>query len=66
MQQVQFHFLKKKERNYNFNVITCHVAGPLVALEVELPSGLSDVLSRLLLLDLLDLLLGILTKKVHS
>lgn len=46
--------------------VTCHVARPLVALEVEEPSGLSDVLSRLLFLDLLDLLLGIFTQEVHA
>lgn len=47
-------------------VFTRHVAGPLVALEVELPSGLGDVLGRLLLLELTEPLLGISTQEVHS
>lgn len=47
-------------------VITGHIAGPLVALEMELTSGLSDVLGRLLLLHLPQLLLGIFTQEVNS
>ncbi len=47
-------------------IITGHVARPLVALKVELSSGLSDVLRRLLLLDLPDLSLGIFTQEVDS
>lgn len=42
-------------------IITSHVAGPLVALEVELSSGLSNVLCSLPLLDLAELFLGIFT-----
>lgn len=47
-------------------MVTGHVAGPLVALKVELSPGLSDVLGRLLLLHLPELLLGIFTQEVHS
>lgn len=51
---------------FKHKVVTCHVAGPLVALEVKLPPGLGDVLRRLLFLDLSDLLLGIFTQEIHS
>uniref|UniRef100_A0A096LXR6 Adenosine deaminase tRNA specific 2 n=1 Tax=Poecilia formosa TaxID=48698 RepID=A0A096LXR6_POEFO len=43
-----------------------HKICSLVALEVELPSGLGYVLARLLLLDLLDLLLGIFTEQARE
>lgn len=53
-------------RQSDSKLVTGHVACPLVALEVEQPSGLSDVLRRLLLLHLHDLLLGIFTQEVHT
>lgn len=45
---------------------TRHVAGPLVALEVKLASSLSDVLGRLPLLEIPNLLLSIFTQDVHA
>ena len=42
-----------------------HVARPLVALEVELPAGLGDVLPRLPLPDVPHLLLGIPPQEVR-
>lgn len=46
--------------------VTGHVAGPLVALEVEVPPGLGNVLRGLLLLHLPQLLLCIFTQEVDT
>lgn len=46
--------------------LTCHVAGPLVALEVDLPAGLVQVLGRLRLLHLPQLLLRVFAQEINS
>lgn len=46
--------------------LTCHVTGPLVALEVNVSAGLSQVLGCLLLLHLSQLLLSVFAQEINT